>query len=255
MDGIFIKVFINIVEHPKMLNVPRAHRWAFIDLLAYCKRNMTDGFLPASEAVLERLQVTPAEVASLLSSGLLDQAENGYIVHDYADYQVSKDLIESRRESGRRGGQESGKVRAAKAKSKQESEATKQVEALASEATNQTQTQTQTQTSSRAIAHRAGERVTAFDTFWSMYPYKVGKRNAQAAYKRALTRASADAITEGLQRLLPSWTDPRYIPHPTTWLNRDGWNDAPTPMRRGSVSTALAAVHLLQTEPRWEIAP
>jgi hypothetical protein len=69
--------------------------------------------------------------------------------------------------------------------------------------------------------------VTPFDAFWSMYPRKIGKRTAQAAYDRAIKRATETEILEALQQQVPSWTDPQYIPHPTTWLNRDGWNDQP----------------------------
>lgn len=68
----------------------------------------------------------------------------------------------------------------------------------------------------------------AFERFWSGYPLKVGKRKAEAAYDRAWRRCETDdpeaEIRDGLKRCAPLW-EPEFIPHPTTWLNRDGWLD------------------------------
>jgi len=74
-----------------------------------------------------------------------------------------------------------------------------------------------------------------FDAFWERYPRKVGKPKAQAAYRQARKRATVDEILTGLDRHLPAWRrldrmgNGDKIPHPTTWLNRDGWGDDPPP--------------------------
>jgi hypothetical protein len=73
---------------------------------------------------------------------------------------------------------------------------------------------------------------TAFDGFWKRYPRKVGKADAARAFTRALRRVeSPDVILKALDRLIPAWArgDPKFIPHPSTWLNRDGWDDDPPP--------------------------
>jgi len=64
-----------------------------------------------------------------------------------------------------------------------------------------------------------------FEAFWQSYPNKVGKPKAAEAYRRAISRAPPGEVLSGLLRISPHWTNPRFIPHPTTWLNRDGWND------------------------------
>jgi hypothetical protein len=75
----------------------------------------------------------------------------------------------------------------------------------------------------------------SFDDFWNRYPRKVGKPKAQAAYRSARKRATRDEILTGLDRHLPAWRrldrmgNGDKIPHPTTWLNRDGWGDDPPP--------------------------
>ncbi len=70
-----------------------------------------------------------------------------------------------------------------------------------------------------------------FEDFYIAYPRKVGKQNAAKAFDQAVKRASIEDIANGLERLMPSWSnkDPQYIPHPATWLNRDGWLDEPDP--------------------------
>jgi hypothetical protein len=74
-----------------------------------------------------------------------------------------------------------------------------------------------------------------FSRFWEAYPNKVGKRAAEAAYDRALKRISGPdppgSILAGLDRANSSrkWREePEFIPHPTTWLNQDRWDDQPT---------------------------
>lgn len=71
-----------------------------------------------------------------------------------------------------------------------------------------------------------------FETFWAEYPRKVGKGDAMKAYARAFQRIGAvnappKVILDNLRRLSAGWRqkDPEKIPHPATWLNRDGWED------------------------------
>ena len=68
-----------------------------------------------------------------------------------------------------------------------------------------------------------------FETWWKTYPRKVAKPKALTAWKSALKRTNEQTLTEATQRFAQhhkqAHTEPRFIPHPTTWLNRDGWND------------------------------
>lgn len=74
----------------------------------------------------------------------------------------------------------------------------------------------------------------AFAELWQIYPRKVGKRKAEAAFERAVGRAGGDPlpILAGARRYAG---DPNrvseFTAHPTTWLNRDGWGDQPEPTR------------------------
>ena len=70
-----------------------------------------------------------------------------------------------------------------------------------------------------------------FDVFWKEYPNKAGKKPARIKWNK-IEKQSAElfrAIMDGLGRAKASegWEkeDGQYIPHPTTWLNNDRWED------------------------------
>lgn len=72
-----------------------------------------------------------------------------------------------------------------------------------------------------------------FDKFWELYPRKVGKTAARNAYVKACQSANEFIIIGGAERMAndPNLPEMTYIPHPATWLNRGGWEDAPYPPR------------------------
>ena len=81
-----------------------------------------------------------------------------------------------------------------------------------------------------------------FDQWWSMYPVKVGKATARKAYRKAALRHGD--LTGKLQAYLQhrarcegqGWLP--NIPHPTTWLNQERWDDRPIPTTDSSRPTA-----------------
>lgn len=81
-----------------------------------------------------------------------------------------------------------------------------------------------------------------FGSFWAAYPRKVGKATAAKAFTSACKRAAATDIIDGARRMAadPNLPAARFIPHPTTWLNRDGWGDDPYP-DTGTVNWGAAA--------------
>lgn len=66
------------------------------------------------------------------------------------------------------------------------------------------------------------------EQFWEAYPRKVGRK---AAFSKLKTiRASGEVTFAKLIAAVRTIRagEPRFIPHPTTWLNRGGWDDEPT---------------------------
>ena len=65
-----------------------------------------------------------------------------------------------------------------------------------------------------------------FDKYWEQYPKKVGKANA----KKSFTKINPDdelfnKIMASLEHQKTTWTELKFIPHASTWLNGERWND------------------------------
>lgn len=73
---------------------------------------------------------------------------------------------------------------------------------------------------------KGGSSPAGFDNFWSIYPNKVGKREAEKAFAKAAKRADLETILSGLRAYVAK-TDDRPWCNPSTWLNQDRWEDRP----------------------------
>ena len=72
------------------------------------------------------------------------------------------------------------------------------------------------------------EQRVRFDAFWKVYPRKVGKVDAEKAWKSLLPDDTLLAtIVEAVKKQTPIMgkDGPTYIPHPATWLNGRRWED------------------------------
>lgn len=104
---------------------------------------------------------------------------------------------------------------------------------------NHTEADTDTDTKKKKISVIKDDHAKEFSTFWLMYPKKVGKLAAQKAFEKALKSASPQEIFEGVTRYLRSCgSDPRFIAHPSTWLNEGRWMDNPQPLLEGLLKTS-----------------
>ena len=73
-----------------------------------------------------------------------------------------------------------------------------------------------------------------FNAFWSEYPKKVKKPDAERAWKKIPKSVNPFDVIDGLRRWKNSdqWTRDggRFIPNPATWLNAHQWeDDVPAP--------------------------
>ena len=66
-----------------------------------------------------------------------------------------------------------------------------------------------------------------FEEFWKEYPKKVGKREANRAFKKV--NVPVETLLEAIrqQKRSAMWTkeNGRFIPNPATWLNQGRWED------------------------------
>lgn len=65
--------------------------------------------------------------------------------------------------------------------------------------------------------------VSEFETFYSAYPRKVSKTNAEKAWKKQ--KCVLSEVMPALQKQMKLWTDPQFTPHPASWLNGRRWED------------------------------
>ena len=110
--------------------------WLFICGLAYCNRQLTDGYIPKGHVVrlssFRRLSIETGGVAGIMamgddidadtlallleSVGLWEDRDTHWYIHDYPDYQPTKAEVEAERANkqaaGRAGGQASAQARA-----------------------------------------------------------------------------------------------------------------------------------------------
>ena len=104
----WVKVDDNFPDHPKTLVLSLAAQGLWLSGLCYASRHMTDGRLPS--AFLRRVGDDAAWNAAeeLVAVGLWHDNGAGWDIHDYTEYQRTREQIEAiseaRSEAGRRGG-------------------------------------------------------------------------------------------------------------------------------------------------------
>lgn len=75
-----------------------------------------------------------------------------------------------------------------------------------------------------------------FDKFWSAYPRKVAKGDARKAFNKVIKTVPLHVLIDSVEKHKKSeqWKDPKFIPHPATWLNGERWEDDVTkPVAQG----------------------
>lgn len=71
----------------------------------------------------------------------------------------------------------------------------------------------------------------SFDEFWNIYPIKKNKIRARKIWERKKLNKIAELICNDVSHRQvndPSWADEQFIPHPSTYLQNERWNDAVT---------------------------
>ncbi len=85
-----------------------------------------------------------------------------------------------------------------------------------------------------------------FEDWWSQYPKKVEKRSAKKLFEKIVHSRTATAgdLTAGAARYAKSCEgiDPKFIKHPTRWLNAGCWTDDDRKPTRQHLTGALSAV-------------
>lgn len=89
----WVKIDDQFHDHPKVLDVGPCAEALYFRGLTYATRFLTDGFIPVGHLRRMGDMDALAEAERLTTSGLWQSTEGGYLVHDYLDYQPSKEHI------------------------------------------------------------------------------------------------------------------------------------------------------------------
>lgn len=78
-------------------------------------------------------------------------------------------------------------------------------------------------------------RTLKFNDFWSLYPVRKNKARAMTIWRNRNLDLMADKICTDIRKRMTEdyqWHDPSFIPHPSTYLRNERWNDEMTPCPR-----------------------
>lgn len=260
----WVKIDDQFPDHPKIERAGPEAAWLYVAGLCYCAQYLTDGRIPKTR--VSRLTAFPdgERLADrLMDAGLWEDAGDDYEVHDYLDFQPSgeeararkKEISEKRAEAGKRGADARWNGKDGKRDGKPDGTLP---EPLPSESDGKRDGKRMAPSPSPSpspihipsLSNDLGHSPAAptpdrFDEWWSLYPRKVGKPKALGAWKAATKRTDPDVILAGLGAWLSFWkakNEPEFVPHPTTWLNGERWNDEPPPIAPNRARPSRAQV-------------
>lgn len=130
---IYVQLVVNYDEDPKVRALAkfgreaRACRDLYVQMVCYCKRNLTDGFVPAEELGIlvypDSARIGQRDAGRLAEVGLVAVTDGGYQVLGYLKRNKSKAEVDAvsavRADAGHHGGVRSGEVRRGEASAKQ----------------------------------------------------------------------------------------------------------------------------------------
>ena len=89
-------------DHPKVQAAGQAAAWLHVAGICYCSRYLTDGLIP-NVALAGLGQYTKSRARKLadvlVRVGLWEQEDGAYRIHDYLDFQPSREQVERQRGS------------------------------------------------------------------------------------------------------------------------------------------------------------
>jgi hypothetical protein len=234
-----VEVHTGIITGPKhaVLSDGAFRLWAHG--LCWSKEHLTDGFIPAVTLPLlhpKAARVLPELLRTLVpgKGPLWHEADGGYTIHDYEQWQETKGRVQERRQQWR------------DRKNKQRNHISEQLATLRELQAGHVRDKDDESRVTPAYSPSDGSgggrgrgnrspkppsgADALFGRFWEAYPRHTGKANAEKAWRKIDPDEDLiDTMLAALawQRRQPSWTKDAgaFIPHPATWLNQRRWED------------------------------
>lgn len=241
----WIRLDDSFSDHPKVIAAGREAAWLFVSGLCYSGRLLTDGFIPTAQVrSLGNPFVRSHQAAArrLVEVGLWEDAEGGYQIHDFLQYNPSKEEVLQQREAAAR------RQAAWRERSKTPRNAVTNVHAAHEPLVTPTPTHgpsrpDPTESSSdlgsqeqrretegethipraRGLVPPALADAPGFDEFWRHYPQRANRSAALDQYRRRVKRgtppdelvAAACHLAEYVAR---EQMEVRYVPHAHRFL-------------------------------------
>lgn len=198
----WIKLDDQFFSHPKVVDLSKDAKLLYLAGLCYCGAQLTDGLITRGGVRIIGAMVeagVDCTTTELVAAGLWEVVDGGWQVHDYLDYQSSREKAQAvravRAEAGSRGGKQSGIARS-------KNEANGQANGQAK--TKQIQIQrADTETESEDAPVREAETATPADD-WAAVGY---------AARHALTPSDDPAVATGER----GYRTARGQPFPLDW--------------------------------------
>jgi uncharacterized protein YdaU (DUF1376 family) len=198
--------------------------------------------LPANADVLQRVCRAFAEAEISAMRSVLDQfftfRNNGYHNDRADDELLKRSEIRIKRQSA-----------AANRHAKDEQNASKTACKTDALADTSTSTSTVVREEERTSIDVPKKKVVHpdFAEWWSVYPNRVGKGQAETAYRSARAIATQAELIEGVRRYIRDKPADRQWKNPATWLNGRCWEDQPATVDMFSSSNQSR-----RTDPRTD---
>lgn len=215
----------------EMLDTNPAALGYYVAAVSYASDNLTDGLIEERVAK-HSLHVPEDVIAFLVDIGKWEVVEGGWLIHNYAKWQNSREQIEAARERDRN--------RKANNRSEDipdgiqtESENTPDgIQPAVNQNTkpkhNNQNDSSSDESNTPQTPHRDSDAYTPeFEEFWQAYPRKKDKRAAWKAWKSALKRADPEAIINAAKAEARRPCELKFRKYPASWLNADAWEDEP----------------------------
>lgn len=207
-----------------------------VSAIFWCARNLTDGVVPEEdlEIVTARVRAPARFSTELVRRGLWHEAgfqcdseecpppgPNGWVIHDYWEYQPSKARVVA--------------DRAANAERQKNWRERNALHEPNNGSSNGVSNGGSNKTPSRPVPKESStnsltaDQAAEFDEFWTVYPRRKAKDAARKAYASALKRGAHEEILEGAvayrDECQREQRAEQYIAHASTWLNQGRWKD------------------------------
>jgi hypothetical protein len=221
--GLYVALDAHYQDDGKFADLSAEAELVFIRSLVLAKRSRSDGFIDGRlvRRLCEGFEAAEYDwqnvAVSLCAAALWEPTDGGYLICSWEKHNTSsEDPTNAERQRRHR-------------------ERKRREEPVTRDVTEPAPSNARDVTPREEIRERSDQIKTdtrgAFESFWRIWPRRIGKPKAQTAFGQACKRTSPEEIIAGAATWAQHWgnerTDPQFIPHPTTWLNRDGWNDQP----------------------------